>query len=360
MQAQQKRSALEFLELAQNQSPTNIVAADTALKTDSFIHEAALFESWRALTLLSTENNDAIVVNQRFTRLALNKENVANSESAWRYQYLQQLGFSLSTFAAMEDVADNSNATMPFSDASESLLAREALGLSGVSIDNARVWNGAFELRQLRSVETSDSNAGCHDEVLLESPPLSLQLNDFQCDDTQAIGPLFYKNHYAAQVVGQLKPSMRNVRGIAWVEQVWGASLELPGGAVYLDNAWLLLDQNSPLRITRSRRKSGRGPVISTAVLGGGDSAVATSFNISFDTGSQQLTKQGEFDFSNWRIRSESPRINLYVSAAKRIENDLDFNRALIAVRLSGTHEGVGLVEFALPTVTNDMKKTNG
>ncbi len=360
MEAQQKRSVLEFLELAQNQSPTNIVAADTALKNDSFIHETALFESWRALSLLSTENNDAIVVNQRFTRLALNKENAANSESAWRYQYLQQLGFSLSTFAAMEDVADNISASMPSSDVNESLLAREALGLSGVSKDNAKVWNGAFELRQLRSAKTSGSNAACHDELRLESPPLSLQLNNFQCEDTQAIGSLFYKNQYAAQVVGQLKPSMHNVRGIAWVEQVWGASLRLPGGAVYLDNAWLLLNQNSPLRITRSRRKSGRGPVISTAVLGGVDSTVTTSFNISFDTGSQQLTKHGAIDFSNWRIHSESPQIELYVSAAKRIKNDLDFNRALIAVRFSGTHEGVGLIEMALPTVTSDMKKTNG
>jgi len=194
---------------------------------------------------------------------------------------------------------------------------------------------------------------------------VQISMHQSQCSESNAAGPLRVMTSASLELTGQLGNDDA-VQGVAWVRHVWG-ELPVPGGPVVFDSALIELEQRGLLVVSRSKRRSGKGPeTIEAHWHNDPQSAVPDLIweelrTFSADAGpmgtdrvstaSEKLIGQEEdrpAQRTVWQLSSASADLDIRlepVSLDATIQ-DIDGARWSGAVLASGSHAGVGFVQI--------------
>lgn len=169
---------------------------------------------------------------QEFFRVALSENNATESPSNWAFTDIIGQRFTQHNFSNTESVTDAS-------------VERVALGLASVASDSIA----------LNNVSLTIENEGCQSILTVQRMDKALSWQSGSCPERAfANGVVF----------GSTATVLPN--GISWVSRVYG---QLPEGtgAVHIDRLEVLMPDGQLLKVSRSRRRSGQGPVTITGSL---------------------------------------------------------------------------------------------
>jgi len=130
---------------------------------------------------------------------------------------------------------------------------RRALGLADT--EARRLFVGAIDL-------SFSSNDECAAAATLTHIDINLTWQHTACPQRTLIAG----TGYADSLAGVVHSSLTEQKGVGWISHVFGRVPEL-SGAVLLESLKTVLPNQQELRVNRTRRRSGRGPVTVTATL---------------------------------------------------------------------------------------------
>ncbi len=187
------------------------------------------FEQWTLSALTQSNDTDEWRwIEQQFVRVALAAE--ANVESNWAFRDVMMHQFQRYDFQTEER---------------ETLQAaeRRALSLSDVTEESVFV----------RGVSAQFHSQGCSSKITLKQPSEHFTWNFDQCPQRTQIGSTVIANAFT-----------QFENGVGWVTHTYGQLPKLTG-PVIIEELRVVMPDNQQLRITRSRRRSGTGPVTVSA-----------------------------------------------------------------------------------------------
>ena len=352
--------------------PARTLSTPTINDVASFVHADAPLEFWLFLAVLSDQHGNDYALQQRFARLNLAPRSVTPlaevDESQWSYSNVVAMDYQFDHLTSGQSEAYTQ-------------AQREALDLSGASVEQRRVWLGAFHAQD-------HASSVCDTLIEVSSPQLSLRFgNDTSASasaststststSTVAGDPSSCEESSAASIVraadfavsrGPAMPvsgSYRsadqnlNLSGHGWVVQGWGVPPNASVSAVVLDRAWLLMERGDlatstlSVQLQRSQRASGRGPRITSGTLytlGNGLSrhVEPTEFPLELIDDASKL--ENEVPLS-WQLNSAEQDMALTLTpVASSIEKpSLPGQSWFGLVVIDGTHQGYGFVDYSL------------
>ena len=286
----------------------------------------------------------------RIDRLALRPLAAsAKEDSKWRYLSVLRSNVAVDVFG---DVQNNSSDNSRKYDAllrrlaeSQPLqtLQRGALGLAGSNQHS--VWVNNDQITVLFPNEKSPECGRQYQWQLQLTPTdrLHLQFDMELCPNVLSIAQYHSWEQPVVSLSGTLvssieseKQTSMNLEGVAWIGQSFGKLPDLQGGAVVIDTAQIFLQDSGWLEVSRSKRRSGRGPKTVVATLR------------DFDGLKKEMPLEWHDD-SNWfALINEEEGINLKVEWPNRSDENNDISGATLhePVRVSGTDEGAGFLSF--------------
>lgn len=228
-------------------------------------------------------------------------------------------------------------------------LERVAVGLASSSPHRLQVGGSALEL-------TPSVDAGsCHVSWTLRSASddqddTVLQAEQQRCPQARSLGLLNGWESAAVPIRGRLAGD--EVTGQAWLSHSWGNGLP-SAGAVVLDSIRLQLQdaagQTQELSVTRSKRRSGRGPRTVSGQWLDGDSQASGAQPLSWtDEGEQLSERTGRRYPQSVRLHSADGRVDVRLTPLVPL-SEVDGIQGVLwngAVSVSGTHEGVGFLSL--------------
>ncbi len=359
---------------------------------DLGLHPDADAESLSLRAVLSAEGGETIGVQVQLDRLALDRS--TSGESAWEYSDVMRSSVLLSDPALPEEVRDQQ-------------VQRRALGLADST--TAEIHVNATRMGQYRA-DSVEAEHGVHGDCRarfvistilpdrLEGPDqrdapaanghdgrvaskrtgqrLDMQLELRDCPTTLEIDDLRQWTARAIPVIATFNEPLRAAsdttaneepqawQGRAWLSNAWGA---LPGsaGAVVIDTVELFLDSStetgspeSLLSVTRSKRRSGRGPETVQGTLTELPAAVRT-LDWQWTEPERAPSRPDAHSLpASIQINSadESYQLLLTPLQPPSVLPGFDGNRWRGAVTVSGTHKGVGFVDYQ-PLQDNENKQ---
>lgn len=360
-------------------------------------HPDADAESLSLRAVLSADDGEQIGVQVQVDRLALDRS--TSGESAWEYsdvmrssvrvsdpalpgpvqgQQLQRRALGLADSTAREIRV---NATRIGQDMPDNIKAgRDMPGDCRARFDISTIVPDMLEGPDQREAPTAVG-----DDVQLTNrrtgQRLDMQLELHDCPTTLEIGDLRQWTASAIPVIATFNEQRQADdegiakavgpkvwQGRAWLSNGWGA---LPGsaGAVVIDTVELFLDPStetgspeSLLSVTRSKRRSGRGPETVQGTLTELPAAVRTLDWQWIEPERRPSTPDGHSLPAFIRINSadESYELRLTPLQPPSVLPGFDGNRWRGAVTVSGTHKGVGFVDYQpLPDNERLQQKVN-
>ena len=228
-------------------------------------------------------------------------------------------------------------------------LSRSALGLA--ASDVAAIYVHDIQL-QIEADDLCDANYRVSGTTQ-DGRDVSLTWRLSSCPDVQSLGNMRQWSANALSVTGQVVSSQGAmvVEGRGWLLHRYG-SLPSRAGAVVLDEASLLLDNRLTLDISRSRRRSGRGPQTILATLTKRDEALGAplateSIDLQWRDEAPQVSARSGISYpTRIIIDSEEHGISLQMSAlvaVPEISDEIGM-RWDGAVIVRGSHQGYGFV----------------
>lgn len=199
-----------------------------------------------------------------------------------------------------------------------------------------------------------DVNAPCGGSYRLEDGlGLLLEFTRDTCGSITRGGDLHIATAGLSRVVGEvrLRGRTRAVSGRGWVRQLRGSRPLIADGPIVFDRLLLTLDGVGRLDALRNKRRSGRGPVRTTARF---DDTQGVDVAMEW----VDVADQGGLA---WRLREPARGIDVVLepvvaagpASARVASSPRDpLQRDPVwrgAIRASGTHEGSGFVEISLP-----------
>lgn len=346
-------------------------------------HPDAAAESHSVLAVLSSDDGEQIGVQVQLDRLALDRS--TSGESAWEYSDVMRSSVLVSDPALPETVQGQQ-------------LQRRALGLADSTASEIRVnatrmgqdMTGSIEARRdvpgdcrtrfdistilpdmREGPDRREASMADGDDVpsinKRTGQRLDMQLELRDCPTTLEIGNLRQWTARAISVIATFSEQHQTEnegtakavgpeiwQGRAWLSNGWGA---LPGsaGAVVIDTVELFLDPSaatgspeSLLSVTRSKRRSGRGPETVQGALTELPAAVRTLDWQWVEPERQPSTPIGHSLPAFIQINSADESYQLLLTPLKSpsVQPGFDGNRWRGAVTVSGTHKGVGFVDY--------------
>lgn len=299
----------------------------------------------------------------RIDRVALTPgNNELPADSAWRYSGVMRSSVFVDT--PLSNLHKNVSATVV--QAPAHLLAelatverrqsvqRMALGLAGVTANSLWVGDDRITISQLDG--SSDSCARAYrwqatlsvavrvefDVSLTQCPqPRSLRaFNSWQQTSPDVTGVLITRGEAGEEVSTALE-------GFAWISQSWG-DLPASGGAVAIDFLQIKLDDSRWLDVSRSKRRSGRGPKTVSATLRA-EGLEPRSISVTWeDNDESQLSDSGNSYPGIIMLRTVDPDLALSVRVMNRLSESSDTgeSRLEVPVMVTGTHAGSGFLSF--------------
>ena len=193
---------------------------------------------------------------------------------------------------------------------------------------------------------------------LLEGDALALRFHAGACPTGALLGGLAFATSAPLVVDGTLQAGeeRRRLTGRGWARRAWG-EVPAPGGAVVFDRLLIDVEELGTIEVTRSKRRSGRGPRTSTARLRDGSAEAEIAVKWTDVVGSAGGSADGPDGDgadgaravpASWRFEIESLGVDvaLIPPAGGRTRQEATGLTWRGAVRAEGSHRGVGFVEF--------------
>jgi len=312
---------------------------------DLLPHADAQAESWDVLAIVSDSEKNYYAIQHQFARLGLRDADYRAEQSDWAFRDVMRATWAIS------------NSTSGTFDHA-SVLQRVALQLAGADASSGRVWLD----NQSLTLEHRDMPCGV-DYQLQSARGIDLTLTQLRCPTSTSRGGLASSLSSVLAVSGTVLNGDERlpVEGRGWVRRGWG-DLPLPGGAVVFDQLLLELEDLGNLELMRSKRRTGRGPTTLSMswqpALTNDDAATdATGLPrraidpvlIDFqDDGAQTSASSGYTYPTHWQLSVDEPGIDVTLTPLIALQeiDDLFGTRWRGAVLVSGSHTGVGFVEF--------------
>jgi predicted secreted hydrolase len=297
-------------------------------------HPEARAESFVLHALLQADNVKPFSVQVQIDRVALKQG--MTEPSAWAYTDVMRASLTVGKQDAQGLVHRES-------------ISRLALGLAASERNKLFVGDSQLDIKLEDACNAQYNFSGTTQEGMFVS--LTWQLKE--CPFEQTVGELNQWSTAIVQVTGHVKESggRQDVSGQGWMLQRFG-NLPLPGGAVVIDGARLVLDDRLLLEVSRSRRSTGRGPqtLVSTLrTLGQEISSSARDIDGQWmDVGAVVSASSGASYPEQIRFISEEQGFSLVLTPLVDLPEIID--RLGIrwdgAVKVSGSHEGYGFVNM--------------
>ena len=235
-----------------------------------------------------------------------------------------------------------------------------ALDLAGASAN--RLWVGGDGVQLELTAPLTDSCERTYQwtSTLSLDTRLVLDFTLQDCPEVQSVGELNTWQHAGFTVTGQLlsaapdaQANSTTISGYGWLRQSYGNFPPLAQTAVLLDTLRLRLADGRLLDITRSKRRSGRGPrTVSARVQMSGGQWRDIGLNWE-DSEKQRVSESGNNYPESIRISSIDESIDIEVGPMNRLSESTDIsgNRLSVPVIVEGSHAGAGFITlFALST----------
>jgi len=239
-------------------------------------------------------------------------------------------------------------------------IQRMALGLASVEGNTLSTRNDRLAI-QLNSV----ADTPCRRQyrwiaTVAQGMRALLDFSMDTCPEGQSIGLLSRWQQSLVKVTGFLisNPSsqavyLTPVEGNAWFSQQWG-NLPGTGGAVAIDTLQLTLDDDQVLNVSRSKRRSGRGPQTVSATISS-PSLPTKSLELNWEDSADQRSSDSQRKVpASIRLVSADQSIDLEVTMLNRwVEaGALAGDQLQAAVWVDGTHRGAGFLSYVAPEVS--------
>lgn len=317
-------------------------AADEATaqrETDpgAFIQSDSAFEFWLFIAVLTDSAGEQYALQQSYTRLRFKPDELQTNDSEqshWDFSQMMAIDYRMEAL----DRAVASRAQQA---------QRMALSLAGLDLENNKIWVSGFTASKLRQ-------GNCRASYALESPDVTLQFQQSDCMNAEAGTATRVARSSSMAVTGEaiLNDETIPLSGRGWAVHVWGIPPDTEATAVVFDQAWLWLDESLAVQIQRSRRRSGRGPSITS----GSVSHVASTEQLA-GTNNQSRTREllnpafvdveptDNVAAQTWRFMEQGNNIDTQIQSIQADNQPvLGTINVLDIVRVNGTHEGIGFV----------------
>lgn len=330
-------------------------------RVESFLMQAMVTAVADGVDEQNSELTAGIIA--QMDRISLTPESHNSSaDSDWRYS-----GIMRSTVFADSDVVDPGRAVThnveqtsvsQFADLSDlerrQSVQRIALDLAGSITD--KLWIGQDNL----TILASESSTGACERTyrwegfLSASTRIAFDIPMSDCPRVRTFGEFNRWDQQSDALTGVLSTSVEggenvstDVKGTVWMSQSWG-NLPVSGGAVVIDSLQLRLDDTRWLDISRSKRRSGRGPKSVSADLYSEDSTVNAIDLVWEDSTDQTQAASGAYYPASIRLRSSEHDFVLNVRVLNRLAESSDFagSRLHVPVSVTGSHTGKGFLSF--------------
>lgn len=231
---------------------------------------------------------------------------------------------------------------------------RVALNLAGVTTNS--VWIGDERLNLSYS---DDSSRDCRrvyrwEAALSAFERIVLDVPFDACPEARMFGEFATWQQVSSSLTGVIigtnadsRDIVTPINGVAWVSQTWG-NLPVAGGAVVIDSLRIRLDDSRWLNVSRTKRRSGRGPETVAADIhreGSAPQRISLSWE---DSGERVISDSGISYPARITLSSREHNLTLVVTAMHRLSESSAFaeKRLEIPVTLNGSHSGVGFLSF--------------
>lgn len=343
------------------------LSAHSRTQLESFSLEALLFsgDETRARSVAPV----AALIAQ-IDRFALQPDDMEGAvESQWRYNGIMRSRVFTDAVTSEAELAENIDTAQlaPLRALGQLQLQesvqRMALDLAG-STSHA-LWVGGDRVNIVLGADVAQCERSYQwESVLSSSQRLVLNIRIASCPSVSSLGELNTWAQAAVEISGVLttqppqgEPTDTVVTGVGWFRQSWG-NVPSGGGAVVIDTLALVLDENRTLDVSRSRRRSGRGPKTVSAIF---HTRGQASINVNLtwiDSAEQLLGASGAAYPQHITLRSDDESLLIKAIIMNRLsESSIGSDvRAHVPVVVSGTHQGAGFLSLtALPTEQGDQ-----
>lgn len=317
---------------------------------DAMLQPEARSEALQLRAILFAENTPTVSVSAQFARLAVLPDMELQQTSLPRSDW----SFTQVMMSELQMQSDSDDGI----DVHYQHLQRVALGLAGSELN--RIWVGEDSLDVERINDCQRSYTMAHKLDQLTS--LTLQWSIRNCPEVSSIRHSRQWSEHILSVRGFLNTAsqgdaqavvVKPLQGYAWMTQLWGAA-PISASAVVLDQLELSIDELGLINITRSKRRSGKGPMTISATRKSKNnppqgSAAASSIAILWkDVSWEKLNESGLSHPSLIHLSSDDGQLDLQIQPLQPAKADQanSAGELVTSVVVSGSHQGYGFMRF--------------
>ncbi len=281
---------------------------------------------------------------------ARSKDDVAAQPSQWHYEHVLRSSVVVDAVANRTPLFDQLASIKPTSS-----VQRAALKLAGASDHQLWVGNNSLNIESIVDSPPNQCSARYRWQSEV-SATLRVQLEFLvqSCPQTQSVGDYTRWQLGGLAASGSLDELENStvvrstpIDATVWFSHGWG---EVPnvGGAVVLDTLSIEIGSQQRLDISRSRRRSGRGPETVEASLLDRNGGSRTIDIVWKDEEALATAASGTRYPNQITLSSVAENIDLSVYIMNRaIESDTGFGKSLnVPVIVSGSHTGSGFLNY--------------
>ena len=315
---------------------------------------------------LPTSASDQAGLMVHMERIALTSE-ARPDDSDWRYNGVMRSRVAIDASVGNIDPTDAiynestaSRAQTLFADLPvRQSIQRMALDLAGANDSGLWVGGDSVQLTLTTSVQGSCERSYQWTSALSARDTITLGFVLKDCPDVQRLGELNTWQHSGVVLSGQLVSTMPDnsqtataLAGVGWMRRSYGNPPPSGMAAVLIDALQLRLADGRLLGITRSKRRTGRGPRTVTASLrepGGRWQNIALNWE---DSDEQLKAASGNSYPASIRVTSVDASIDVQIAPMNRLIESAEPSgmQLSVPVTVQGTHQGAGFISYvAMP-----------
>jgi len=301
-------------------------------------HPQLRAESFVLQALLEAENVKPFSVQAQIDRVSVKQNYDIPAQSAWAYADVMRASV---TVGKQDEKALSHRES----------ISRVAMGLAGSEKNNYYVGDSQLHI----DLQGNCSGLYSFSGTMQDDRVFSLTWQLSTCPADQSVGEFNQWSADAVPVSGFVQDAERRnaVSGWGWMLQRFG-NLPLPGGAVFIDEARLVLDDRILLSASRSRRRSGRGPQTMLSTLRSLEQRESTTAMPAYtdlqwvDVDTIVSERSGARYPGQIRLVHEEAGIAVLLTPLVDLPELTDRlgNRWSAAVTVSGSHQGYGFVNM--------------
>jgi predicted secreted hydrolase len=332
-------SQIDWRSMFESLAGVDTTLPSVVLPADLRSHPENTGESFEARWSLKSESGQSYSAFSQLDRLKLTE--ASNSESSWSYNSVARANMA---------TGDGDSSVLDVRE----IFSRVALGLSDSRGDEFLVGNSLLSLGQSNSCQRTIQFS--HRDSPASGIALSAESN--RCPQSVSLGTVNQWEFEGIPARGSI--ASNKVEGFLWLTHRWGSSVNVQS-AIVLDQLRIVVwnDEGKPqwLSITRSKRRSGRGPKTILGIITDVHGDKRDAKIEWFDNGEVLSPMTGIIYPETVRIQELSMGLDILLSPVVRLSEIRDSlqTRWSGALDISGSHTGFAYLDF-LPVVQKETE----